>query len=299
MKQLSVCIPVYNNEVHLLVKALCDDAPDEVCEILLLDDGSSNAEVKKRNRALEKMLLVRYEELPENVGRAAVRNRLGEMAKGDFILFLDNDVLPLSEGFLSRYITKLGKAQVLCGGLEYPQSEVLEEGCELHHCIGTFSESKSAKERNETPNRGFHSSNFVIERSLFLSIRFDETLRQYGHEDTLFGYELSKRGVRVKHVENAVLHEDLESNATYLRKTDKALENLVLLFKREGPAFVESVRLLEGYERLKKARLLGLCKLLYNTSHQRLREKLLSDTPTVSAYKRYKLLRFCSLMQTA
>lgn len=279
------------------MKALSNDAPDGVCEILVLDDGSSQDSVKVHNKSLEKLPLVRYEELPENVGRSAVRNTLAERAKGDFLLFLDNDVLPHDEEFLQRYMAKFNKQKVLCGGLLYPEAE--EEGCELHQCVGLFSESKSAKERNAFPNKGFHSSNFAIERNLFLSIKFDESLTQYGHEDTLFGYALSKRNIQVKHIQNPVLHEELEPNAVFLNKTDLALENLVLLYKREASDFASSIRLLEAYERISKAHLLGLFRLLYATSKNRLREKLLSNTPTVSAYRRYKLLRFCNLMQSA
>ncbi|MBK9012976.1 MAG: hypothetical protein IPM82_02230 [Saprospiraceae bacterium] len=65
------------------------------------------------------------------------------------------------------------------------------------------------------------TNNFLIPRQLFLEIQFDETLRQYGHEDTLFGMELARRQVPIVHIDNPLEHIGLEPVDVFLRKTEQ------------------------------------------------------------------------------
>ena len=72
---LSVLIPVYQRAVGELVRALRAQAsrwPGPV-EILLLDDCSSE-EFRQLNQPLAALPGVRYRELPQNTGRAAIRH---------------------------------------------------------------------------------------------------------------------------------------------------------------------------------------------------------------------------------
>ena len=49
-----------------------------------------------------------------------------------------------------------------------------------------------AAERNKHPHAGFSTFNVLIEKSVFSKIRFNEELKQYGHEDTLTGLPVEK-----------------------------------------------------------------------------------------------------------
>ncbi|WP_460502244.1 glycosyltransferase family 2 protein, partial [Hymenobacter agri] len=89
---LSVLIPVYQREVSDLTRALLAQVlhwPGPV-EILLFDDGSTE-NTRQRNRPLAALPGVRYHELPQNIGRAAIRNQLATSAQHEWLLLLDND----------------------------------------------------------------------------------------------------------------------------------------------------------------------------------------------------------------
>jgi len=66
---------------------------------------------------------------------------------------------------------------------------------------------KSAVERNKHPHRGFSTFNVLFEKSVFSKIRFNEELKQYGHEDTLLGFQLKKAGIDILHIDNGLMHE--------------------------------------------------------------------------------------------
>ena len=78
---LSVLIPVYNFDVVLFVKDLAKQCAD--CkidfEVLCLDDYSSE-NYRIKNAVLKSIENVCYEELPNNIGRSKIRNRLAEKA---------------------------------------------------------------------------------------------------------------------------------------------------------------------------------------------------------------------------
>ena len=100
------------------------------------------------------------------------------------------------------------------------------------------------------------TSNFVIPKSIFNTISFDERLSEYGHEDTLFGYELKKRNFKIIHIDNPVLSVDLINNIDYISNTEKAIDNLIhiLKFTNYDKGFIEDVKLLHTYYKLYKVR---------------------------------------------
>ena len=92
---------------------------------------------------------------------------------------------------------------------------------------------------------------------------FDERLAGYGHEDTLFGYQLGRAGIPVLHIDNPVLHGQLETNARYLQKSREAIRNLVRIRNfLNDRGFAQHVKLLATYERLQQKNLFPLIRFL-------------------------------------
>lgn len=246
---ISICIPIYNFNVTALVKKLSElckllDVPTE----LILIDDHSNQPYRKINEGVcsdHKYIL-----LEKNVGRAAIRNQFLQYAHYDHLLFLDCDSLVTSDDFLLKYIEAIKKypEQLICGGRVYPKKRP-ERSELLRWTYGVQKESMPVGERKKHPNRSFMTNNFLISKKLFNSIQFDERLINYGHEDTLFGYELKKRNIEIAHIDNPILNGDLESNENYIANTEKAIENLVLLLKivEYDKTFIEDVTLLRTY----------------------------------------------------
>ncbi len=226
MASLSICIPVYNQNVSLLLEDLlqqCKELKEKV-EILVFEDGSAER-MTQYNEWLRNEKNVIYQAFRKNVGRAAIRNKLGQAASGDYLLFLDDDSRFEDPEFLKNYLKNASPDSVLCGGRDYPSAPPGDQFT-LHWKYGRQRESRDASERNEYPHDSFHSNNFLIPRPVFMKHPFDANLTQYGHEDTLFGYELYKNNIPVRHIHNPVIHSELETNLEFLEKTRLAIQNL-------------------------------------------------------------------------
>jgi glycosyltransferase involved in cell wall biosynthesis len=230
---LSILIPVYNVDVRDFVSALRQQCVDSgvVFEIICLDDGSE-LKYKTENRHLAGVKGLHYQELSQNIGRAAIRNRLAEMAAHRFLLFMDCDGAIVRHDFIQTYLQCLDENTVICGGRTYASAKPDNPNCLLHWKYGRKREALPAAQRAVAPWHAFMTNNFVIPRQHFLNIRLDERLRHYGHEDTLLGMELFRRGIQVRHIDNPLLHLGLETTDTFLHKTDQAIQNLIWLSKQ-------------------------------------------------------------------
>lgn len=225
---ISVCIPVYNFDINPLVDALIEEilAHSLAVEIVLIDDCSQER-FKQKNKAEHNN--IKYIQLTENIGRSKIRNLFLKYVTNDYLLFLDCDSYVISKDFLRSYIVHLQNGgSVICGGRVYPENRPNRSRL-LRWKYGVKKESKTAVERRVNPNKSFMTNNFLIKKSVLLDIQFDEQLTQYGHEDTLFGLELKKAGITITHIENPILNGDIETNEVFLEKSEKALDNLILL----------------------------------------------------------------------
>ena len=251
---ISVCIPVFNQCVVPLVEAVRRQSEGLALEVetVCIDDHSDSGWLI-RNEALEGMCT--YVKLPENVGRARIRNLFLQHARGEYMLFLDNDSI-LPEGFLQRYAAMLeAKPCVVVGGRIYPP-ESDDRQHHLRYAYGTRAESRPAAEREKHPYQSFMTNNFMIRREVLEQIRFDERISLYGHEDTLFGYRLQQAGIAIDHIDNPVVNGEVETNADFLRKTIDGVHSLAAIYRfMEGDEdFVQSVRLLRAYRKLRLLR---------------------------------------------
>lgn len=227
---LSILIPIYNDSVVALVAALHQQCLHAgiAFEIICLDDGS-RPDILRINAALRDLPSVQYEELPENLGRSRIRNRLAEMAQYPFLLFSDGDAAVVRSDYIQRYLPLLQANQVIYGGRVYSDQPPPDATFELHWRYGNHREALPASVRTSHPYRTFMTNNFVVPHALFQQIRFDESIVRYGYEDTLYALELQRAGVSILHIDNPLEHLGLETHEVFLRKIDEALDNLLEL----------------------------------------------------------------------
>ncbi|MFB6318632.1 glycosyltransferase family 2 protein [Saccharicrinis sp. FJH54] len=286
---LSVCIPIYNFNVCDLVRTLSVQVEqlDVPAELILIDDCSSDIFRMQNGKCCNKHT---YLMLEKNVGRSAIRNLFLKHAQNEYLLFLDCDSMIISDDFLKNYIAEFehSNPDIICGGRVYGDKKP-DRSKMLRWKYGIKKESKPAASRSEHPNASFMTNNFVITRKLFREIQFDERLKEYGHEDTLFGFELKKRGIQIKHIENAILNNDLEYNREYLDKTEKAVQNLihVMAFTQNDPELIRDIKLLNVYEKLKKFSF--LISLLFTISQSLIRFLLTHGYVSLTLFDFYKL----------
>jgi glycosyltransferase involved in cell wall biosynthesis len=296
--RISILIPVFDYDVVALVhgmKSAIGKVP-ELYEIVIGDDGSS-AEYRAKYQSLEGdgVRLIISE---KNIGRASIRNRLALEAKGDYLLFIDADaMLPgTAEAYILKWLPVLSKSRVIIGGTLYRNSIPGDPDKILRWKYGKMKEQKKANVRNKHPNAEFSTFNVMIEKSVFSKIRFNEELKQYGHEDTLMGYQLKKAGIEVFHIDNGLLHEGLESNKDFLAKTKLGIENLSKLYDNvtDKGAFSETVKILRTYNRLKFLRLTHLLAGIFIRYRDLMEIRLDSSKISLRLFGFYKISMFCT-----
>lgn len=290
---LSILIPTYNYECLGLVEELHRQAQtlSFPIEILVADDGSKE-ELKRNNRKINKLSNCMFIELKENVGRARIRNFLSEKARYDLLLFIDSDAGLISNFFLQDYVAAIQNNEVVCGGLLYDRplpSEIFS----LRYYYGISTEERSAKARNLHPYAQFSSFSFLIRKKTFRQFLFDESFSGYGHEDTAFGIELEKRGIKIKHISNPLYHLGLEKNEDFLHKTEMSIENLY----RSSAKLEESVRLLQTYNKVRKYKFQKPLAFLFRKTRGILKRDLKSSHPSMKLFAFYKLGYLCNIKQ--
>ena len=288
--RLSILIPTYNTSCLSLVRELHSKLPAD-CEILVGDDGSNNADIRTENRRIEAMRGVTYWESAENLGRARIRNRLAEMAHGEYLLFIDSDAQVQRTDFVEKYLQCLPTLAVVCGGTLHPDTLPspmvslrwrYEKSCEPRF---------TTERRNEHPYQSLSTFNILIPKSVALAHPFDENIRQYGYEDTLLGRILEEADIKVYHIDNPLIHLGLDDNKHFLQKTEEAMRTLYDL----GEKMDGLSNLLNIYRKLQRLHLIGLVRITYSISRPLLRRNLLGSRPSVRLFNFYKLGYYASL----
>ncbi len=239
---LSILIPVYNWNVDAFVKALHKQAEklDISFEILVYDDCSS----QQFSANYSELRGVTYKYLEKNIGRSRIRNLLAKDAIYERLLFLDGDSFPQNDEFLSAYWnTYVNSKTILCGGTAYKDLSKNESPL-LRWTYG------KSREENAKNKKGFASNNFMMDKQTFMDIRFNERIKGYGHEDTLFGIECKKRNLSFQKCLAPLLHLGLESDDLFIRKSEEGVKNLKKLYV-EGKIGSADSKLIEFHEKLK------------------------------------------------
>lgn len=252
---LSVCIPIYNTNVRALVEELCAQISKiqaTQIDIILIDDAS-DVGYRKGNQFDHPK--VHFFQLETNIGRSKIRNAFLKFSNAEYLLFIDGDSTVLNPSFLEGYIAYLSKHQniaILVGASVY-QDTTPDLQYRLRWKYSTSRESLGYEQRMKLQDAGFKTNNFLIRRSVFEKLPFEEKLLGYGHEDTLFGLQLVAKGIRIEHIDNPVWNFKLDTNSEFLKKTDNAIANLLWICanSKDDLRLVEKNKLLRYFISMK------------------------------------------------
>lgn len=124
----SIVIPVYDQFAHTLacLRALAAHPPAAAFETIVIDDGSSDETVS----ALPQIAGVRYHRRARNGGFIAACNDAASLARGEVLVFLNNDTIP-QPGWLDALLATFAEhpdAGLVGAQLLYPDGRLQEAG---------------------------------------------------------------------------------------------------------------------------------------------------------------------------
>jgi GT2 family glycosyltransferase len=206
MHKISIIIPVWNGRELLdknlpAVLAAANDEKNQIQEVILVDDKSTDSSVAYLEELASKIRLIRHK---ENRGFSAAVNTGVRAAKGQLVCLLNQDVSP-SADFLAGVLPHFQSEQVFGVSLH-------EEG--YGYAIGKFNngfivhEPRQAEKTMETFWANGGSS--VFRRSVWVELRgLDEELfSPFYWEDIDLCYRALKRGYKLLWEPKArVIHE--------------------------------------------------------------------------------------------
>lgn len=298
IQELSILIPVYNDDATRLVHSLSRQAQvisGLSYEIVVFDDGSSDAQVRQVNAALATLPCCRYILAAHHQCRAAMRNDMHRQGKYEWHLMIDARLSLVYSDFLQRYLQGgAGFGEVVCGGV------CVDGGDRSYslYCHNLRFRYEKYEERNHSceirrlqPYLSFRTTNFFYHVSVLDRVPYDERVKGYGYEDVLLGKALCNYSINVKHIDNPVAYTEFEDNRLYLRKVEEALRTLHQ-FAGE----------LDGYSPLLKIwgilcrfHLLGVLRLYHALASSWEQKVLCGRKPSLFLLKLYKLGYYASL----
>lgn len=293
---LSILIPTYNYNITKLVTDLHLQAEASYAdvEIIVMEDGSTL--FLDENQKIENFKHCIYIALKENIGRSAIRNKLADTARYEHLLFIDCDAEVCNQNYVQRYLAFCKENCVVIGGTAYDKKEDNPD-FSLRLKYGREREAKMAQERLQSSHLShFSTFNFLISKNIFNQIRFDETLKGYGHEDTLFGHAIAELSCDAHHIDNALIHKGLDDNITFISKTENGTKNLYLMYKSEKYPFLSNQsKLLKSFIRMKKSGLNNIFAYIFPWFKSYLFNKMCAKNPSLRAFDLYKLLYLCKI----
>ena len=291
---LSILIPTYNYNVYPLVTELKNqaDALGIDYEILVQDDGSYL--YLEENRKIYELGNCSFLENKENLGRSKVRNLLSTQAKFNWLLFLDSDTFPKNSDYILKYIQNISsKTGIIYGGIEY-QNEEPEKNRILRWVYGKEREALSVNKRSKNKYLSFLTLNFLVNKSVFKNVKFNENIPNLRHEDTLFSYDLFKNNIPIDHLKNVVIHNGLDENIVFLKKSKESIDGLLFLLNNN---LIDSnyIKLSKYGKIITNLHLTFLLVFFFKVFGAKIERNLLSEKPNLFLFDIFRLCYFCLL----
>lgn len=291
---ISILIPCYDYDITGLVSELHRQATETYAdfEILVMEDGSTK--FVNTNNSISQLSSCKHIVLHQNIGRSAIRNRLADEAKFNHLLFMDCDAAVIRPNFVEKYLAFCHENSVVIGGTAY-DSENHDPKFALRFKYGRKREATPATERAMKGRYShFSTFNFMICKTTFQKIRFDEAIKGYGNEDTLFGYHIAELNCDIHHIDNPLQHLGLDNNSLFLKKTEEGIRNLFKLYHSGKYPFIsKQSKLLRTFTNIEKSNSTAFFSFLYIILVTPFKANLLSKHPSLFIFDLYKLLYLC------
>lgn len=220
---VTIIIPVYNQLGYTVrcLKSLAGHATKCTFEIIVMDDVSSDATPE----IITKIDGVRYVRNDENLGFLRNCNKAAGLAKGGYLVFLNNDTVVLPGWLDALYDTfaQFPGVGLVGSKLIFPDGRLQEAGGIIWNDASGWNWGRLASPEhprfNYVRDADYVSgASIMIERQLFEVLgRFDERYAPAYYEDTDLAFAVREKGYRVIYQpRSAVVHFEGVSSGTDL-----------------------------------------------------------------------------------
>ena len=249
MPKVSVVIPTKNRSA-LLAEAIervqSQTVSREHYEVIVIDNDSADDTRSVLEQKARTYRNLRFG-LQEKPGAAATRNAGLRLAKGDIILFIDDDVQAeraLIEGHIECH-RKNPNASVI-GAVSMPWGDTTEPFLRYlrdHRILNPYTPSKGPIDFSY-----YHTCNVSTPSNVLLNVGgFNENFQVYGMEDIELGYRLETAGSRMVFAPDAkAVHYRFPGSQDFVERSELAgysLGHLIRLHPELKKRFVESSRI--------------------------------------------------------
>jgi len=248
--KFSVIIPTYNRKevVRKALQAYCSQsARQEILEIFVVDDGSTDGtELAVAQSNEGSPIPIRFFR-QEHRGAAAARNLAIREARGDLVLFTDDDVVPSStlvEEHAKWHRQNPDPGVAVLGYITWHPEVHPTPFMKWLIWAGPLLNLRECARRKELGFEFFYTGNLSLKAEfLRKNGMFDEDFQSYGCEDLELGYRLTRKGLRLIYNPRAVgYHYKRMSFADACRRAELAsAAEKVFRTKEAGVCFAQMV----------------------------------------------------------
>lgn len=217
--KISVIIPTYNRAGYLpqsLNSLVSQDYPQDMFEVLVVDDGSSDGTEQVIGQFTGKLNLKFFKEKHGGVCRA--RNAGIKNAQGDVLAFFDDDAI--ADKSWLKNMEKIMEHEFVVVGKGKPISNNIWQYFAPHY------------DRGDAPMalKSIWECNLAVRKEVFDKVGlFDENI-DWGHEGNEFADRCIKNGYSVMYYPDMVIYHDYAFGLlNYLKKQKKFGEKLIYL----------------------------------------------------------------------
>ncbi|PHR57769.1 MAG: glycosyl transferase [Robiginitomaculum sp.] len=230
---MSILVPFYHDDPAQLIAAISAQACDGI-ELILYDDGTQSGQLHDQLRQVivAANLPAQILTCTNNHGRSNARNRLIQAARGQYLLFLDADMLPGTEQFLSTWMAEIAANQpaVVFGGFSVLEASG-DRAYDLHRALSVSSDCLDAEQRNKIPAKHVCTSNLLVRRDVLEVCTFDTEFVGWGWEDVEWAARVAEQ-FTITHIDNSAIHLGLENAETLINRFRDSAENYAIFVAR-------------------------------------------------------------------
>lgn len=281
--KISVVICTYNRAelIKGAVETLAgQDFEKTAYEVIVVDDGGTD-NTSEVVCGIKTDANIRYFKRP-HISRAAARNFGINQANGEYILFVDDDILAPSN-LLSRHLEHLekgGKIVVRGPVVNTPHYDLtLNDGAKLQDYSMAF----------------FCTCNASVNKKVLLDIGgFDEDFIDYGWEDTELGLRLRNLGYKVKFDTNAVVYHYKPKSADdlgeYVQKAKELGKTAVSFYKKHPNLRVSLATGINPVHMFWHS--IAANRFIKNIAEKLLQNKKIADSKNLSYFLKTKIFNY-------